>query len=167
MPLTSIPSAKGFSDCLSLQMKDWIYKREDGFDKRTFIQPTQEQQKLSCERKFKISEEIKGKDVYLIDDSIVRGNTLKTIIKILREFGVGKIHVRIMSPVIRSLCYFGINMAQSRENLVGYSRTVEEIRKILEVDTLRFLSVDTLKSILGHDICTSCFDGQYDPKLVW
>jgi amidophosphoribosyltransferase len=99
--------------------------------------------------------------IYLIDDSIVRGNTLKSVIDKLLKYGVKEIHVRIPSPKIISECYFGIDMA-TKDELIGYNRTDKEISNIIGATTLKYIEVSSLKRVLNHPICTSCFTGKYN-----
>ena len=110
-----------------------------------------------------ISETVKGKRVVLIDDSIVRGTTSAKVVKLLRHAGATEIHMRISSPPFISECFFGTDI-DSKENLIANKHSVEEIAKIIGVDSLGFLSTDSVVKIAenaGCDFCSGCFTGKY------
>ena len=109
-----------------------------------------------------LEENVKGKRIVLVDDSIVRGTTSKRILNMLRKAGAKEIHVRISSPTVKYPCYFGID-TPSRKQLVAAHHDVEEIRKSIGADTLGFLSLEGLKASIsmGDDLCLACFNGDY------
>ena len=112
--------------------------------------------------------EVRGKRVVMVDDSIVRGTTSRKIVEMLRTAGAKEVHMRISSPSVLNPCYFGIDTATSEE-LIGHSRSVEEICRFIGADSLKFLSLpDLLKTVAGSgcQFCTGCFDGDYpiDPE---
>ena len=114
---------------------------------RTFIQPTQGMRENSVKIKLNaISETVKGKRVVLIDDSIVRGTTSAKVVKLLRHAGATEIHMRISSPPFISECFFGTDI-DSKENLIANKHSVEEIAKIIGVDSLGFLSTDSVVKV--------------------
>ena len=131
---------------------------------RTFIQPTQGQRENAVKIKLNVLEEtVRGKSVVLVDDSIVRGTTSAKVVKLLRNAGAKEIHMRISSPPFISECFFGTDI-DSKENLIANKHSVEEIAKIIGVDTLGFLSVESVKKIAGNPhcgFCTGCFTGKY------
>ena len=135
---------------------------------RTFIQPTQKQRQNSVRIKLNaVRSTVEGKRVVLIDDSIVRGTTSARIVGILREAGAKEVHMRISSPSVLNPCYFGIDTATSEE-LIGHSRSVEEICRFIGADSLKFLSLpDLLKTVAGSgcQFCTGCFDGDYPTSI--
>ena len=109
-----------------------------------------------------------AKRLILVDDSIVRGTTSRKIVEMLRTAGAKEVHMRISSPSVLNPCYFGIDTATSEE-LIGHSRSVEEICRFIGADSLKFLSLpDLLKTVAGSgcQFCTGCFDGDYpiDPE---
>ena len=113
---------------------------------------------------------MRGKRVVLVDDSIVRGTTSRQIVQLLREAGATQVHFLSSAPEFLYPCYFGVDV-DSRENLIAANHTLEEMRDILGVDSLGFLSVEGVKTIaegckLG--LCTGCFTGQYpvEPPAV-
>ena len=108
-----------------------------------------------------IVSEIKGKRVVIIDDSIVRGTTSKRLVKILRDCGVKEIHFRSVSPPIIAPCHLGID-TPTKDDLISANMSVEQLRNYLGVDTLEFLSLDNLKTILGSSKhCFGCFTEEY------
>jgi amidophosphoribosyltransferase len=135
---------------------------------RTFIQPGQDQRKLRIKTKFNVVKGvIEGRKVVIIDDSIVRGNTLKMLVELIRKANPREIHLRITSPPIVSPCYYGMDFP-SKEELIAnqHHQNVEEIRKYLNVDSLEYLSLDgLLKSVPFKnprtDYCTACFNCKY------
>lgn len=131
---------------------------------RTFIQPSQGMRENSVRIKLNaITEVVKGKRVVLIDDSIVRGTTSAKVVKLLRHAGAKEIHMRISSPPFISECFFGTDI-DSKENLIANKHTVEEIAQLIGVDSLGFLSTDSVKKIAenaGCGFCTGCFTGNY------
>ena len=180
IPQTSISSAKGFSKMTNIPfIKQAITKSYKV--NRTFILQNDEARQDACRRKFLYNKEIlEGKNVYLIDDSIVRGNTLKIVVKCLRECAVNSIHIRIPSPPIISECYFGIDMSTKKE-LIAYNHSIDEMLTIFDVDSLAYLTINGMKKAFSSDgngngngngegeydsVCTSCFTGKYDKQLL-
>ncbi len=131
---------------------------------RTFIQPTQKQRENAVRIKLNpIAETVKGKRVVLIDDSIVRGTTSARIVKLLRDAGATEVHMRIASPPVICPCYFGVDIS-SKEDLIACRHSIEEIRDIIGVDTLAYLSVDGVKDLAQQTktgFCSACFTGDY------
>ena len=131
---------------------------------RTFIQPTQTERTNLVKIKLNtIADTVKGKRVILIDDSIVRGTTCARIVSLLREAGATEVHMRVSAPPFKHPCYFGTDI-DSRDNLIAHNHTVEEIAKIIDVDSLGYLSVDNVKKIADctkGGFCCSCFTGEY------
>jgi len=129
---------------------------------RTFIKPKQKNRESSVRVKLNtVLEAVSGKRIIIIDDSIVRGTTSDRIVRMLREAGAAKIHMRVSSPPFLWPCYFGTDVP-SRDLLIAYGRSVEEIRKIIGADTLAYLKMERLDEIAGHlGICKGCFTGKY------
>lgn len=129
---------------------------------RTFIKPKQSRRESGVKVKLNVLKEaVNGKRVIMIDDSIVRGTTSDRIVKMLRDAGATEVHVRISSPPFLWPCYFGTDVPE-REQLIAYSRTVEDIRKIIGADTLGYLRIDRLSEMAeGLPICKGCFNGEY------
>ena len=135
---------------------------------RTFIDPKQEIRDLDVKVKFNaVKGVLKDKRVVIVDDSIVRGTTMKKLIQMLREAGAKEIHLRISSPPIISPCFYGIDMP-TKEELIASHMTVEEIGKYLGVDTIGYLSIDamlSMNSLPKEDFCVACFSGKYPTKI--
>lgn len=164
VPNSSLPSGKGFADGANIPYGEFIIRNPDIL--RTFILPTQEERREACEQKFAfLLDEIAGKEIYLVDDSIVRGTTMRVIIKKLKEAGALAIHLRIISPPVISPCYYGIDMS-TREELLAYNKNINEISRELGADSVKYLDLDKMKEIMGEPVCTSCFTGQYDSRLL-
>ena len=163
IPNTAIASAKGFANAVNLEYHDYIIKNKGS--NRTFILPTNEERIKACNNKFNYSPLLKDLNVYIIDDSIVRGNTLKTIVKQLKDVGVRQIHLRITSPPVISECYYGIDIP-TKEELIAYNKNNVEMRNDFEVESLKYIDIKSMKKIFDDNICTSCFDGKYNKKLI-
>lgn len=135
---------------------------------RTFIQPNQKLRENDVRIKLNpIASAVKGKRVVLIDDSIVRGTTSKRIVKLLRDAGATEVHFRSSAPKFLYPCYFGTDI-DSSENLFAYKYTDEEMREILDVDSLGFLSVEDVVKLTGcpkSGFCTACFSGEYPVEV--
>ncbi len=129
---------------------------------RTFIKPKQSNRESSVRVKLNVLKEaVKGKRVIMIDDSIVRGTTSDRIVEMLKEAGATEVHVRISSPPFISECYFGTDVP-SKEQLIAYNRTIEDIRKVIGADTLGYLKIERLEEMSeGLPICKGCFTGNY------
>lgn len=132
---------------------------------RTFIAPGQKHREDLVRIKLNpVSETVRGKRVVLVDDSIVRGTTSARTVRLLREAGATEVHLRLSSPPFLNPCYYGTDVP-SRELLIAYNRTVEEMAEIIGVDSLGFISIENTKKIACgegcHGFCTACFDNNY------
>lgn len=131
---------------------------------RTFIQPTQKERTDAVRIKLNVVRDVvAGKRVILVDDSIVRGTTSARIVSLIREAGAKEVHVRISSPPFTNPCYFGTDI-DSRENLIAANYSTQEIAEMIGVDSLGFLSVESVKQIAENchcDFCAGCFTGEY------
>lgn len=161
-PDSGLDAALGFSQQSGIPYGVGFVKNR--YIGRTFIQPSQGMRENSVRIKLNaITEVVKGKRVVLIDDSIVRGTTSAKVVKLLRHAGAKEIHMRISSPPFISECFFGTDI-DSKENLIANKHTVEEIAQLIGVDSLGFLSTDSVKKIAenaGCGFCTGCFTGNY------
>lgn len=164
VPDSGTPAAIGYASKSKIPFSDVLVKNR--YVGRTFIQPTQDIRELGVKLKLNpIRQVIQGKDIVLVDDSIVRGTTSRQIVRILKEAGAKKVHVRVASPPIIGTCSFGIDTATKGE-LIASTQTVEKIRKYLGADSLGYLSMDGLiKAIkLPKDqLCLGCLNLDY-PK---
>ncbi len=143
--------------------------QDDGFVKnryvaRTFIQPGQELRKQGLRLKFNpMPEIVGGKKLVVVDDSIVRGNTTRQIVKMLRDAGALEVHLRISAPPIRNPCYYGIDMS-TREEMIAHGRTVDQIAEQLGADSLAYISIDGVYGAVDGqpaNHCDACFTGNY------
>jgi len=102
----------------------------------------------------------------LVDDSLVRGNTLKILIEQCKSYGVKEVHIRIVSPPVISECYYGIDIP-TKEELIASKMSVDEIKEYIGCDSLRYLDIKTMIDILPNkNACTSCFTGNYNKSLL-
>jgi len=137
---------------------------------RTFIQPTQSMRDFGVRVKLNpVKELLKGKEIIIIDDSIIRGTTVKTRVKALRELGVKRVHMRISGPPHRFPCHYGIDFS-TRGELIAAGRTENELCRLLDLDTLHYLSIDGLLEATGvpgaeNRFCKACFDGCYPVRF--
>lgn len=134
---------------------------------RTFIDPQQKIRDLDVKVKFNpVKGVLQGRRIIVVDDSIVRGTTSKKLVKLIRDAGAKEIHFRVSSPPIISPCFFGIDMP-TRQELIGSRMDVKKIEKYLEVDSLRYLSLEgmlSISSLPDTNFCASCFSGKYPMK---
>jgi amidophosphoribosyltransferase len=162
VPDSGNPAAVGFANASGIPKDDGLIKNR--YVARTFIQPGQELRKHGLRMKFNpLPEIVGGKRLVVVDDSIVRGNTTRQIVKMLRDAGASEVHMRISAPPIRHPCHYGIDMSTTEE-MVAHGRTVEEVAAELDCDSLAYLSVDGLYEAIGmgrDTHCDACFTGEY------
>ncbi|MCX7678676.1 MAG: amidophosphoribosyltransferase [Spirochaetes bacterium] len=131
---------------------------------RTFIEPSQKIRDFGAKIKYNVVESaVKGKRIIIVDDSIMRGTTMRKIITMFRKKGAKEIHVRISSPPTRHPCYYGIDIPTSDE-LIASTNTIEEIRRYLNVESIAYLTVESMLAAVNMPecgFCTACFDGAY------
>lgn len=163
VPDSGVPAALGYSEASGIPFTDGIVKNR--YVGRTFIQPTQAMRQLGIRLKLNpLPSVISGKRLVVIDDSIVRGNTSKKLVQMLRDAGAAEVHLRIVSPEVLWPCFYGID-TDTREQLIAANMTLEEMNEWIGSDSLAFISLDGLRASLadaGHDgFCTACFTGDY------
>ena len=126
--------------------------------------PNQKERRNLIEKKYVIDyDKIKGKDLILVDDSIVRGNTMKMLIKQVRKGEPKSIHIRVASPPLKAPCHYGIDFPTYTE-LIGHNKNIEEIRKYIDVESLKYLEIQDIYkaiNIENPNMCTSCFSNNY------
>nr|CAD7568136.1 unnamed protein product [Timema californicum] len=174
VPESGTAAAHGFSRESQIPFAEVLCKNR--YVGRTFIQPSTRLRQLGVAKKFgALSENVKGKKLVLIDDSIVRGNTIGPIIKLLRDAGAKEVHVRVASPPLLYPCYMGINIP-TREELIANKLDPRMLARHVGADSLAYLSVDGLVQAVKHGIedrsskvghCTACLTGKYPEKLEW
>ncbi|MCS3923313.1 amidophosphoribosyltransferase [Methanosalsum natronophilum] len=166
VPDSGITSAVGYSDESKIKYREGLMKNR--YIGRTFILPGQSLRETAVRLKMNtISQNLSGKKVVLIDDSIVRGTTSKRIINMVRSAGAKEVHARIGSPPIIAPCYMGINMA-SRDELVASCRDIDGIGELINADTLGYLSIEGLVKAIGIEkskLCIGCITGLYPLKI--
>jgi amidophosphoribosyltransferase len=162
VPDSGNPAAAGFARASGLPRDDGLIKNR--YVARTFIQPGQELRKHGLRLKFNpLPEIVAGKRLVVVDDSIVRGNTTRQIVGMLRDAGASEIHLRISAPPIRHPCHYGVDMS-TREEMIAHNRTVQEIADELDADSLAYLSLDGVYEAIGtpaEDHCDASFTGRY------
>ena len=161
VPDSSIPAAIGFSHVSGIPYNDGFIKNR--YVGRTFIEPTDSLRKRGVALKFNvIRENVLDQRVVMIDDSIVRGNTMGPLIKLLRNGGAKEVHVAITCPPIAHPCFMGVDMGR-HEDLIAHQRTVEQICRHVGADSLYYLSVEGMMRAVGRGdgFCQACFTGQY------
>ena len=166
IPNTAIPSAKGYANSLNIKYIS-LFEKKNGTG-RTFILPNNKQRYTTNKIGLKIRDNINldnCKSIILVDDSLVRGNTIRNIIKKLNNYGITDIHLRISAPPIRNACYYGIDIPTCSE-LIAYNKTIDEIASVLGITSLRYLDYKTMSSMFGNKVCGSCFTGKYDNELI-
>jgi len=171
VPDSALPAARGYAQQLGLPYVDVLYKSR--YVGRTFIQPCTSSRKKSVIQKFAaLTENVKGRRVVLVDDSVVRGTTVAPIVKLIRDAGAKEVHIRVASPPIRHPCYMGINIP-TRGELVANKMPLEDLAGHFGVDSLQYLSVEGLRASVregatagpGAGHCTACLSGEY-PVVV-
>ena len=162
VPDSGNAAANGFARAARLPKDDGLIKNR--YVARTFIQPGQELRKHGLRMKFNpLPEIVSGKRVVVVDDSIVRGNTTRQIIGMLRDAGATEVHLRISAPPIRHPCHYGVDMS-TREEMIAHGRSVAEIAEELGADSLAYLSLDGVYEAVGtpREVhCDACFTGDY------
>jgi amidophosphoribosyltransferase len=162
VPDSGNPAATGYSKASGIPRDDGLIKNR--YVARTFIQPGQELRKHGLRMKFNpLREVVEGKRLVVVDDSIVRGNTTRQIVQMLRGVGAAEIHMRISAPPIRHPCHYGIDMSTTQE-MVAHGRTEQEIAVELGCDSLAYLSLEGVYEAIRstrETHCDACFSGDY------
>jgi amidophosphoribosyltransferase len=162
VPDSGNPAARGLARAAGLPQDDGFIKNR--YVARTFIQPGQELRRHGLRLKFNpLPEVVAGKRLVVVDDSIVRGNTTRQIVQMLRDAGAAEVHLRISAPPIKHPCHYGIDMS-TREEMIAHGRTVPEIAAELGADSLHYLSLaGVYEAVRGSrdQHCDACFSGEY------
>ena len=164
VPDSGIPAAIGYAEASGIPYGEGLIKNK--YMGRTFILPVQEQRENAVRIKLAtIRHNIEGKRLIIIDDSIVRGTTLKRIVNHLREAGAKEIHVCAASPEVKFSCYFGIDTPH-REKLIAVQKSINEICEYIGADSITYLSEESLREVCGQDVyCKACFNGNYPMEV--
>ncbi|THJ68445.1 amidophosphoribosyltransferase [Arthrobacter echini] len=166
VPESGTPAAVGFAEESGIPFAHGFVK--NAYVGRTFIQPSETLRQLGIRLKLNPLETvIRGKRVIVVDDSIVRGNTQRAVVRMLREAGAAEVHVKISSPPVRWPCFYGIDFA-SRAELIANSAALEEITASIQADSLAYISEDGMIGATRQPrerLCTACFTGAYPIAL--
>ncbi len=162
VPESGTPAAIGYAQASGIPYGQGLVK--NSYVGRTFIQPSQTIRQRGIRLKLNpLRDMIAGRRIVVVDDSIVRGNTQRAIVAMLREAGASEVHVRISSPPVQWPCFYGIDFA-SRTELIAGNLTVAEIRESIGADSLGFISLESLTeatTVPAERLCRACFDGDY------
>ena len=166
VPESGTPAAIGYAEESGIPFGHGLVK--NSYVGRTFIQPSQTIRQLGIRLKLNpLRDVIEGKRLVVVDDSIVRGNTQRALVRMLREFGAAEVHVRISSPPVKWPCFYGIDFA-SRAELIANGISVDEICRSVGADSLRYVDLDELieaTRVPKDNLCRACFDGIYPVPL--
>jgi amidophosphoribosyltransferase len=166
VPESGTPAAVGYAEASGIPYGQGLVK--NAYVGRTFIQPSQTIRQLGIRLKLNpLRDVIKGKRLVVVDDSIVRGNTQRALVRMLREYGAAEVHVRISSPPVAWPCFYGIDFA-TRAELVASNLTVEQIRESIGADTLAYVSLEGLTAASrqpADSLCRACFTGDYPIEI--
>src|SRR5690606_6125162 len=162
VPESGVPAAEGFAHRSGIPLGQGLVKNR--YIGRSFIAPSQELRARAVRMKLNpLRENIEGKRLVVVDDTIVRGTTQQALVKMLREAGAREVHLRITSPPVKWSCFYGIDTGE-RTELLASSLAIDEIRDYLNVDTLAYIQLDRLVAATGAPgagFCDACFTGQY------
>ncbi|MBW9207288.1 amidophosphoribosyltransferase [Mumia sp. zg.B53] len=166
VPESGTPAAIGYAEASGIPFGHGLVK--NSYVGRTFIQPSQSLRQLGIRLKLNpLRDVIAGKRLVVVDDSIVRGNTQRQLVRMLREAGAAEVHVRISSPPVKWPCFYGIDFA-TRAELIANGISVEEIRRSIGADSLSYISLEAMvdaTNVPKNDLCRACFDGEYPVPL--
>ena len=161
VPDSGTPHAIGYAAQSGIEYSEGLIKSR--YIGRTFIQPSDQLRKVGVAMKFNpLPQNLAGKRVVLVDDSIVRGNTSGPLLKLLRDAGAAEVHLRVACPPIKFPCFMGVDMA-SQSELIAAQKSVEEIREHVGADSLAYLTIDGMMAALQAEsgYCNACFAGSY------
>ncbi|EMY34026.1 amidophosphoribosyltransferase [Arthrobacter crystallopoietes BAB-32] len=165
-PESGTPAAIGYAEASGIPYGQGLVK--NAYVGRTFIQPSQTIRQLGIRLKLNpLKEVVRGKRLVVIDDSIVRGNTQRALVRMLREAGAAEVHVRISSPPIKWPCFYGIDFA-SRAELIANGIGIEDVKASIGADSLGYISEDGMIDATEQPrerLCTACFTGEYPIEL--
>lgn len=166
IPSSGIDAAMGYSEKMGYKYEQLILKNSDAG--RTFILMNNENRVKACKKKFAYDKDnLKGKRVIIVDDTIVRGNVMKSIVDNLRDCGVTEIHVRIPAPPVIDVCELGIAIREKNE-LIMHEKKVEDVRKELGIDSLLYLELEDMREMFPKDCYDQCFSGEiFDEIKSW
>ncbi len=165
VPDSGTPAAIGFSKASGIPFNEALIKNR--YVARTFIQPDQAMREQGIRMKFNPLDEVEGMRIVVVDDTIVRSNTMRQLVAMLMDAGAAEVHVRISSPPVVSPCFYGIDFPDE-DDLPAAHRSVEEMRKLIGATSLHYLSVEgmTAATELPEDsVCRACFTRDYPTRV--
>jgi amidophosphoribosyltransferase len=165
IPDSGTPAAIGFSRASGIPFSEGLIKNR--YVGRTFIQPEQSLRQQGVRLKFNPLDELAGKRVVVVDDSIVRGNTTQQLVAMLFDTGATEVHVRISSPPVIGPCFYGIDLADE-DDLIAANRTVDEVREHIGATSLAYLSLEGLEESTRRppsSLCRACLTGEYPTRI--
>jgi amidophosphoribosyltransferase len=165
IPESGIPAAVGFARATGIPFSEGLIKNR--YVARTFIQPDQEMRRLGARLKYHPVAEVAGKRVVAVDDSIVRGNTTREIVRMLFDAGAAEVHVRVSAPPVVGPCFYGIDLADPEE-MIASTMSVEEIRDFIGATSLAYLSLEALTESTRRretQLCRACLTRDYPTEV--
>ncbi len=165
IPDSGTPAAVGYSRASAIPYSEGLIKNR--YVGRTFIQPDEGLRQQGIKMKFNPLAEVGGKRLVIVDDSIVRGSTMKQLVSMLFESGAAEVHVRVSSPPIVSPCFYGIDMADE-EQLAAAHRSVEQVRELIGATSLHYLSLEGMQAatrLPEQSVCRACFTRDYPTRV--
>ncbi|MFI6575488.1 amidophosphoribosyltransferase [Nocardiopsis sp. NPDC050513] len=167
VPESGTPAAVGYAEASGIPFAQGLVK--NSYVGRTFIQPSQTLRQLGIRLKLNpLREVIEGRRLVVVDDSIVRGNTQRALVRMLRDAGAAEVHVRISSPPVLWPCYYGVDFA-TRAELIAANLSVDEIAESVGADSLAYVDLDELvaaSEVPKNELCRACFDGVYPIEVA-
>ena len=167
VPDSGVAAALGYSAESGIPFRHALIRNH--YVGRTFIEPSQAIRDFGVKLKLNpIRQQLEGKSVVLVDDSLVRGTTSRKLVRMVRNAGAREVHLRISCPPTVSPCYYGVD-TPSKHELIAANHTVEEIRRFVQADTLGYLSLDALSHAVKDEksrYCYACYTGDYPTPLV-
>jgi len=165
IPDSGTPAAIGFSKASGIPFNEALIKNR--YVARTFIQPEQGMREQGVRMKFNPLDEVAGKRIVAVEDSIVRGTTTRQIVAMLFDAGAREVHMRVASPPIVSACFYGLDFGDEKQ-LVAAHRSVEEMRALIGATSLHYLSVEGMQDatqLPGDAVCRACFTRDYPTRV--
>jgi amidophosphoribosyltransferase len=165
IPDSGTPAAVGFARASGIPYSEGLIKNR--YVGRTFIEPDEGLREQGIRMKFNPLAEVEGKRLVIVDDSIVRGSTMKQLVAMLLDSGAAEVHVRISSPPIVSPCFYGIDMADE-EQLAAAHRSVEQMRDLIGASSLHYLSLEGMQAatrLPEQSVCRACFTRDYPTRV--
>ncbi|MCP5112636.1 MAG: amidophosphoribosyltransferase, partial [bacterium] len=168
VPDSGVPASLGFADESGIPFRQALIRNH--YVGRTFIEPSQAIRDFGVKLKLNpVRHLLEGKRVVLVDDSIVRGTTSQKIVRMVRNAGAKEVHFRISCPPTVSPCYYGVDTPRKRE-LIGANKSIKEIEKYIEADSLGYLSISALRKAVDDeerlDHCYACYTGEYPTEVA-